>query len=134
MVFILFGSLYSAPPVRFGSFSLLYMFLSKAFQQAVRCLNTDTLLPYYRSALLFYMHYTRQMFHIPVSPSTYCSSSVPPGGTRVRASGGIPLGSPAVRRSQGSRPLLHHALHRHVQEGRPQDGLLRRAPSGGEKN
>ncbi len=54
------------------------------------------------------------------------------GGPRVRAVGDFPPWSSAQGRCQGSGHLLHHPLHRHVQEGRPQDGLFRCSAAGGE--
>ena len=50
----------------------------------------------------------------------------------VRESRHLPTGSASFRRSQGSGHVLYSALHWWVQEGGPEDSVLRCAPSGGE--
>ena len=42
-----------------------------------------------------------------------------PGGAGVREGGHLPAGEAEARRRQGARHLLHPALHRPLQEGRP---------------
>ena len=54
------------------------------------------------------------------------------GGAGVRESRHLPAGEAAGGGRQGPGPLLHHALHRHLQEGRPQDRQLRCSAPGGE--
>ena len=46
------------------------------------------------------------------------------GGPGVREGGHLQAGKAEGRGSEGTRPVLHHALHWHLQEGRPQDSQL----------
>ncbi len=82
----------------------------------------------------------------------FVSSSLP-GGSGVRAFRHLPPRSPAEGGRKGAGDILHHTVHRHLQEGRPevgsrlkfkfknvyfeyffiwQDGVFRRSAAGGQ--